>query len=719
MRKNKTKSKNRKVSAAQLQREILQIFKDNPKKRYNPKQLSKKLDLSNHKDAVLNALVKLTESGELVALEDFKFKLKRSATATGPKRLYEGYVDITRTGAAYIECEGEDDDIFVSAKNLGTALHGDLVQVAAWIPRGRRRPEGEVIGIVERATEQFVGTVSLRRDFAIVVPAQFNVPFDIGVEMEHLKNAQEGDRVVVKITQWHKRQGQRPKGVVTSVLGVDGSDLEMKIILINNGFELEFPQEVIDESEAFSADIPLYEIHRRQDFRNVTTFTIDPADAKDFDDALSMRVLENGNTEIGVHIADVTHFVKKDASLDKEAFRRSTSVYLVDRVLPMLPERLSNNLCSLRPREDRLTFSAIFEFDKNYQVVNRCFGKTIIHSDRRFSYEEAEERLQTGKGDFARELKTLNKIAKKLREERFKHGAIDFDSEEVRFKLDEQGVPVEAFVKERLDAHMLIEDFMLLANREVAQFIHRKGASELEIPFVYRIHDYPDPDKVRELAVFARELGFHMKTNTPMEIATSFNKLVSAAEENESFKLLLPLAIRTMAKAEYSTENIGHYGLSFDFYAHFTSPIRRYADVLVHRILEMNLGENTLRLDKDRLQDQCRHISLQERKAMTAERESIKYKQVEYLQNHIDTEFNGLVSGMIDRGIFVELFDSKCEGLVSFDTMNEAYEVAESRLRARGLRSGRAIKMGDVVKVRVTGTNLAKRQIEMELIEEE
>jgi ribonuclease R len=536
------------------------------------------------------------------------------------------------------------------------------------------------------------------------------------VDFADTKEAQNGDRVIVKITHWHKHPNQRPKGKVTSVLGAEGSDLEMKVILINKGFPLDFEEEVIQESEAIPARITDYDVLQRRDFRDVLTFTIDPEDAKDFDDALSYRVLENGHIEVGVHIADVTHYVKPNTALDKEAYKRSTSVYLVDRVLPMLPERLSNDLCSLRPNEDKLTFSAVFEFDKNDKVVKRWFGKTIIHSDRRFSYEQAQQGLETGEGDFAEQLKTLNRIAHKLRKDRFKNGAIDFETEEVRFKLDANGVPIELYVKERKDAHMLIEDFMLLANKEVAIFINKKAENQAEIPFVYRVHDYPNEDKVRELALFAKEMGVQMRVNTPKEIAASFNKLAAESEKNEALKLLMPLAIRTMAKAEYSTENIGHYGLAFDFYSHFTSPIRRYSDVLAHRILFQNLGEQTVRYDKGRLQEQCRHISAMERKAMEAERESIKYKQVEFMQKHVGEVFDGLVSGIIERGIFIELLESKCEGMVGFDTLDEPFDVGEGRLRAKGMRSGRVIKMGDPVKVRIVETNLQRRQIEMELV---
>jgi ribonuclease R len=501
------------------------------------------------------------------------------------------------------------------------------------------------------------------------------------------------------------------------VLGAEGSsDIEMKAILINNGFQLTFPKAILEEAESLSGEMKDEEVARRRDFRGITTFTIDPVDAKDFDDALSYRRLENGNLEVGVHIADVTHFLEPGSALDKEGYKRSTSVYLVDRVLPMLPEKLSNELCSLRPNEDKYTFSAVFEFDENDQVVGRWFGKTLIHSDRRFSYEEAQEGLETGLGDFAEELKILNRVSKKLREKRFEQGSIDFDADEVRFRLDEHGVPIEVFIKERKEAHMLIEDFMLLANREVAAYIHQKGQAQ-EIPFVYRIHDTPDPSRVAELVAFAKEMGFDMRIRGPKDIAPAFNRLAEESKLEPGLRLLEPLAIRTMAKAAYSTDNIGHYGLGFAYYGHFTSPIRRYSDVLAHRILFDNLGEEAVRTNKTLLEERCKHISMQERKAMDAERESIKYKQVEYMGKRIGEVFEGRVSGIIDRGIFVELVETKCEGLVGFDSMPEPFDVEESRLRARGLRSKKIIKMGDLVKVLVTGANISRRQIEMELVE--
>lgn len=719
--KKKTKKKGNYLSARQLQSEILKIFKMYPKKRLNPKQVSKKLKADNNKDSIHHAMEKLVEENQLIPLGDYQYKLKKDAA--GPfgleAALYEGYVDMTRSGAAYIVCKGLEDDVYVSAKNTNTALHGDRVQVRVWTPRGRKRSEGEVVKVLERVTEHFIGTLWMHSHYALVSP-DGKIPLDIKVGLDDTKGAADGDKVVVKIVKWQSGEYQNPIGAVTSVLGRPGtSDIEMKAILINNGFQLDFPESVIRESEALSEDITEEEISRRRDIRGITTFTIDPLTAKDFDDALSIRFMEDGNCEVGIHIADVSHYVLPKTELDKEAFERSTSVYLVDRVLPMLPEKLSNELCSLRPDEDKLTFSAIFTFDKNDRVVNRWFGKTIIHSNRRFTYEEAQEVLNNGEGDFASELKFLNRLAGKLREKRFRNGSINFETEEVQFRLDEQGVPVELYVKERMEAHMLIEDFMLLANREVATYIARKGKDQ-EIPFVYRIHDEPDPDKVMEFARFAREMGFEMNISNPREIAKSYNRLIKAAEKEPGLKLLEPIAIRTMAKAAYSTNNIGHYGLGFDYYSHFTSPIRRYSDVLAHRLLEKNLGNGQpFRTDKEKLEEQCGHISRQERRAMDSERESVKYKQVEFMEKHVGEVFPGFVSGIGEYGLYIELEGSRCEGMVRFDTMSEYFEVADGRLRAKSQSSGREYKMGDKVQVRITRTDLAKRQIDMALIEDE
>ncbi len=717
MKKKKSKNKGTALNSRDLKLTVLKLFKKFPKKRFSAKQIIKFLKISNNKDSVVYVLDKLASEGKLFQVDDIKFRLDRFATsdkAASPRTTHTGFVDVTRKGSAYIVCEDLEEDVHVPAKKLGGALQGDKVKITRFLPPRRRRAEGEVIEVLTRAIDHFVGTMQMGGKYALVIPDRVDVPFDIIVRDENLRNAVDGEKVVVKVTEWTTKKNRNPFGKVTAVLGTEGgNDMEMHSILINNGFDMAFPDEVNAESEALSTEIPASEIAKRLDLREVTTFTIDPDTAKDFDDALSIQYLENDEIEIGVHIADVSHYVHPKTELDQEAYRRSTSVYLVDRVAPMLPEKISNELCSLRPNEDKLCFSAIFVFDKKHNITKRWFGKTIIHSDRRFTYDEAQQVLETGEGDFPKEVKEMNTIALRLRKKKFKNGAIAFESEEVKFRLDEDGKPIDVYVKERKDAHMLIEDFMLLANREVARYMAKKKDGA-EIPFVYRVHDLPDPDKVANVAAFAKEMGFKMDLSTPRSIADSYNNLAKAARENDALKVLEPLAIRTMSKAEYTTENIGHYGLGFDFYTHFTSPIRRYSDVLVHRILEKNL-EGVHRYKKDSLEEQCKHISRQERKASSAERESTKYKQVEYMMDQVGESFTGFINGMIDRGLFVELKDSKCEGMVGFETMQDVFELDDGRLNARGRRSKKVFKMGDEVRVKITAVNLERREIEMEL----
>ncbi len=728
--KRKKGSKNaKKLKQRELQKAIFRLLKENPKKRYNPRQIARKLEIANSKDSIYEALQHLAKAGKAQALEDYKFKLKprdpyrpsSSGKKKGREGVCEGYVDMTRSGAAYIVCERKDhNDVFVSPRNLNTALHGDRVRVQYWYRRGRfGKPEGKIVKVLDRASERFIGTLYRVGAKYVVAPEQENIPFDITVAPEHLAGAKERDLVVVQITGWEGKRIPVPHGKIVRILSnLSLNELTMQSIFINNGFELEFPEKVLNEAARIKDEIVEAEIAKRRDMRRVTTFTIDPEDARDFDDALSVRLMKNGHTEVGIHIADVSHYVKPGSALDEEAKKRSTSVYLVDRVLPMLPERLSNELCSLRPNEDKLTFSAVFEFDESQKIVKQWFGRTVIHSDHRFSYEQAQQVMDEGKGVFLKELLILNKLAKTLRKARFKNGAIAFDTEEVRFRLNEEGVPQEAYVKVRLEAHMLIEEFMLLANKSVARFIADKG-KEKEIPFVYRIHDLPNEEKVAELARFAAELGFKMDISTPKAIARSFNRMLKAAKENPALKVLEPIAIRTMAKAEYSTENIGHYGLAFQYYTHFTSPIRRYADVLVHRLLFKNLGRKVFRTDKAVLEDQCRHISLQERKAQSAERESIRVKQAEYLEMHIGEHFRGRISGIIAHGFFVQLLDNLCEGMVRFDSFDEPFEVDEGRLKVIGRHTGRVFRMGDEVSVIVVGVDILRHRVDMVLDEGE
>lgn len=705
-----------------LRNVVLHYLQAHPGKPYGPRQLIDKLKIGNNKPDVLKTLEQLVANHHAISATEGKFhygtilhETEKSSTRRSDGKTFTGVVDLKRSGAAYIICEGQKQDIFVRATDLESALNGDTVSVQV-TSRRTGKPSGKVVEVVKRATEQFIGVFHEFKNYGIVVPDYYKVPFDIIVMPDKASSAVHGDVVLVKVVKWSGKINKTPHGEVILVLGEPGSsNIAMQSILVQNGFNLLFPPDVQDEMEKLPATLTAADLEGRTDFRTVATFTIDPINAKDFDDALSVRRLENGHVEVGVHIADVSHFVKPGTALDREAFRRSTSVYLVDRVLPMLPEKLSNELCSLRPNEDSLCFAAVFTFDQHHKVVKRWFGKTVIHSDRRFHYEEVQEVLNRGVGDHNEDLALLNKIAFALREEKLKNGALMFETDEVQFILDEHGVPMEVYAKVRQDAHLLIEDFMLLANREVAKYIGESRRSD-NIPFVYRIHDTPDPEKLEQLARFAAELGFTMKMDTPRQIAKSFNGLAEAAQKDEALRILEPIAIRTMAKAEYNTENIGHYGLAFNFYTHFTSPIRRYSDVLVHRILFDNLDGKTMRVNLKNLQEQCVHISNMERKAQRAERDSIKYKQAEYMQKFIGQQFEGHISGIIDRGIFVVLTDTHAEGMVSFDLFEEPYQVDPSGLRAIGSMSKNALRMGDTVVVRILDSDPAKRQIEMELV---
>ncbi|MTB52253.1 ribonuclease R [Lewinella sp. W8] len=719
---SKNKIKGSKLKARDLERALVKEFKLSPRKQFNPKQLIRKLKIKNSKDSVQAALDKLASAGKIRPTDNYKYQLAKDYTEKHTRTYLEGRVDMTRSGAAYIVVDGDQDDIFVPPTRLHNAQDGDTVRVRYWTPSGRRKPEGEVTKVLERSVTHFVGTLVEHAKYAeVVVEQPGGHMLSVAVHRAELMEAESKDKVVVEITDWATNRFGQISGKITAVLGAEGSsEIEMQTILINNGFQITFPKAVLEESEGLPSSISPQEIHRRRDMREVTTFTIDPLTAKDFDDALSVEHLENGQIEIGVHIADVSHYVRPDSALDKEARSRSTSVYLVDRVCPMLPERISNELCSLRPHEDKLTFSAVFTLDaKTYQVRKRWFGRTVTHSDRRFTYEEAQEVLDTGKGDFKEELVLLDKIAKKYRARRFKNGAIDFATNEVRFKLDEDGTPLSVYIKERIDTNMLIEEFMLMANREVATYMVKK-AERLKtlIPFVFRVHDDPDIEKVEELARFAAALGYEMDLSSPTAIAKSYTKLLSKAGEDPMVKMLSPIAIRTMAKAIYTTENIGHYGLGFENYTHFTSPIRRYADVLVHRILYANLEKGSLyKANPMKLEETCKHISNQERKAVTAERESIKYKQTEFMLDNIGEEFDGVINGLADFGVFVELSENYVEGMISYEDMDESYDIGAGKLYITGRRSGKKLKMGDSVRVRIEDVDLERRRIDLSLVE--
>lgn len=724
MTKKKKYKKPTKLSPRALQRKLLKLFQINPKKRYNAKQIVKKLHLVNNKDSVNLALKELASKKMLVSISEGRYKLNKDApsltsfdTNKGPMRTLVGTVDMTRSGDAFIIIPDMDDDVFISGKNLAGALDGDTVKIQAKLKTSKFKSSGKVLEIVERGQSRFIGKLFKFKSQAFVEVQHRGTMFQIDVPRQEVEDIPAGNSVKVCVNSWGAGNRRVYKGGQVEDLG-DGknNDVIMTEILYNNGFAQEFPELVDREAEHLSMVIDEQALEERRDFRGIFTITIDPETAKDFDDAISYQKLENGQVEIGVHIADVTHFMRPGTELDKEALNRSTSVYLVDRVAPMLPEMLSNDLCSLNPNEDKFCYSAVFVFNADKSIASRWFGRTIIHSDRRFTYEEAQDRIISGQGDYAEEIQFLDQLAKHMRADRFKNGSIAFQSEELRFNLDEDGKPIDVYVKESFDAHKLVEEYMLLANKEVALFISNKGKAK-EIPYVYRVHDQPDMDKLADFAAFAKEMGIKMNLDTPKQIAESFNNLAEQAEENDPLKILEPLAIRTMAKAEYSTDNIGHYGLGFEHYAHFTSPIRRYADVLVHRILDANLDGKSKRVDKSALEATCKHISAQERKAVTAERESIKYKQVEWASYHIDEVFDGYISGMIDKGVFVTVSNSLVEGFIPFERLGQHFEL-KGKLIAKG-SDGDQLKMGDVHQIRILSADLTKRQIELEFVESE
>lgn len=714
------------ASKKALAKVVRSFISKHPNKTFSARQILNKIKVANSKNDILRALDILEEQGAVILVSPGKYKTTQSGRApkvspstarrSNANRSYEGVVDMTRSGAAFIICEHLEKDIYVQAKNLKGALDKDRVRVSLTNTRNKRRPEGKVIEVVERHKQAYTGVYRSYKNHDIVFVDQAKRSFDIVVENGEVSGVNDYDRAMVEVTEWPSRPNQPIKGKIIDILGKAGSnDAEMKAILINNGFELEFPKAVLEESEAIYKSAKIEEQPRRIDMRTVPTLTIDPADAKDFDDALSYQSLDNGNVQIGIHIADVSEYVRPGSELDNFASKRGNSVYLVDRVLPMLPEALSNGLCSLRPNEDKFCFSVLVEFDGQNKMVDHKISKTIIESDQRFAYEEAQAILDGSDGPMKSELLHMNDIAKELREERFKQGSIGFETDEVKIVLDDEGKPVEMYVKQRGEANLLIEDFMLLANRLVARFIG-KLVEGRPIPFPYRVHDLPDPSKLHDFVLLAAEAGINFDIQSEKRIAESFNKLMDLAREDERFKPLVPMAIRSMAKAEYSTDNIGHFGLGFEYYGHFTSPIRRYADLLVHRIV-YNCLDEPWRMNKEKLDAICTHISSQERHAMDAERESIKYKQAEFMANHIGDAFIGVVTGIIDRGFFVVLKDNFCEGMVAFESLDESFAIDPLYSNMKGRTTGRKIKLGDEIEVIIMQSDVWNRRIDMTLSE--
>jgi ribonuclease R len=648
-----------------------------------------------------------------------KKKASQKKKDSSGKKIYKGKLEITRGGMGFVIVEGLDKDVMIKRGALGNALNGDEVRVEV-NERGKKfgsRPEGEIIEVTRRKQSEFSGTVEVHPNFAFLLPDSEKMPVDIFIPLHKLNGAKSGDKAVAKIVEWTEKT-KNPVGEIISILTDESAnEIAMKGILMENGFPLTFPDDVLEDAARYPEGVDSVEAKKRRDLRGVLTMTIDPVDAKDFDDAISFVPLKGDMYEVGVHIADVSHYIEAGSALDKEAYLRATSVYLPDRVLPMLPERLSNELCSLRPDEDKYTFSAIFQINKAGKVKDYWLGKTITRSQRRFAYEDVQEIIEGAEGDHKDVILTLNEMAQNLRKARFKKGAINFSSQEVRFKLDETGKPIGIVVKESKEAHQLIEELMLLANRTVAEYVSGIEVKGKPVPFPYRVHDAPDEAKLEVFTSFAATFGYKFNMNTPELIAASFNEMLQMVQGKPEQHVLESLGIRTMAKAVYTTENIGHYGLGFADYCHFTSPIRRYPDVLVHRILQECL-EKDIHPSKH-LEQQCRHCSDQERRAMEAERAANKYKQVEYIQEHVGEDFDAIISGVAAFGFWAETVEHKCEGMVSIADLAEFddFELREGEYALVGRGTGLRFGMGDKVKVRVTAANLEKRQIDFSILE--
>lgn len=693
-----------------LTNKIFRIFTSSPQKDFNYKQISSLLSIkdSGERALITKILTELTSIGSLKEISKGKYKLKAGSGYV------TGEIDMNKNGNGFVVSDEVTEDIFVSFGNLNTALHGDTVKVRLYAKKSGNRIEGEVVEIIKRSTTQFVGTIEKSSSFAFLIPDNPKMVYDIFIPNDNLNGAKSGEKVIVEITNWNKK-GKNPTGRVTEVLGMPGdNDVEMHAILAEFGLPARFEQRIDDAANKISDKIFDYDYKIRLDLRNVTTLTIDPADAKDFDDALSVEFLDNGNYKVGVHIADVSHYIPENSELDKEAYHRATSVYLVDRVVPMLPERLSNYICSLRPDEEKLCFSVIFEMDENAKIINYTIDKTIIKSNKRFSYDEVQEIIEKEQGDFLKEILILNKLAKILRGNRFSNGAFNFEHFEVKFTLDEKSVPTGVYFKESKEANNLIEEFMLLANKQVAEHIGKKKNPK---EFVYRIHAEPNLDKLESFATFIGRFGYSIDTSNQISLSHSMNEIVKNVNGKPEQNIIESLAVRAMSKAVYSSKNIGHYGLAFDFYTHFTSPIRRYPDVMVHRLLYAYIKKQ--KEDVENLETKCKHCSYMEQQASLAERSSIKYKQVEFLQDKVGQVFDGVISGVTEWGFFVQLKENACEGLVHIRTLtNDYYFYDAENYSISGRVSGKNYQLGAEVKVKIINVNLSKKQIDFELAED-
>ena len=723
-KKSGSKSGSQDINPEKLKAKVLQIISKPKHFGYSSRTVLRNLNWENKhaKTLVQSVIEELLEEGLIYLTEEDRYKASGAPDAI----MHTGTIDHVNQRFAFATLEGIEKDIKIDTRDLHSAVDGDTVKVAIYEgdevdgnKNGENTLSGAVIEVLKRKRNEIVGVVQLNKTFAFVLPDSKKIYFDIYVPIDKIAGAQNGDKVMVKITEW-PMVGRNANGIITKILGKQGEHkAEMHAIMAEFDLPFTFPKNVEESAKRVSSEIPDKEIAKRKDFRKVTTFTIDPDNAKDFDDALSIQKLKNGNWEIGVHIADVTYYVKPNTLLEKEAYERATSVYLVDRVVPMLPERLSNGLCSLVPNEDRLTFAAVFEIKPDGNIANEWFGRTIIHSDRRFSYEDAQERIETKKGDFEKEINVLNDLAKKICEMRFQNGAISFETSEVKFKLDENGTPLALVQKVRKDSHKLIEEFMLLANKRVAHFVYEQQKGENKNTMVYRVHEAPNPDKIATFATFVKRFGYKIETQGK-KMSNSFNIMSKDLEGKPEQSILQSLAVRTMSKAKYTTEPKGHFGLAFEHYSHFTSPIRRYPDMMTHRLLQHYLTKGKS-VSKEEYELKCKHSSDREKRAADAERASIKYKQVEFMQNVSKAQnskvFDGIITGVTEFGIYVEITETKCEGLVRMsDLGDDFYTLDAPNYRVIGQNNKKVYSFGQAVQVYIKDTNLTKRTIDLEIL---